>query len=246
MGDPKVTGLKISATKTKELPKKVLDISENETHTSAVTHKLLAGVLKTFTIFVGVFFCAIKANAAWFSGSGPDYSQGASNTYYCANPSGSPVTSQAGVSISSPTLSLYNPLTSKKNLVILDVGIDITASPAAASGIFLAYNVTPSSGSNSTGYTLTNPIVTSAQVGKSTGSLTSSLARCQIQGSLPPTPVAFRYLGGVTGASAISGVRLVDETNGKVVVPPGGMISIQATAATAMVAHISWREDPTN
>ena len=83
------------------------------------------------TFVVGVFFCVITANASWFGNPGSDYSQSAATMYLCANPSGSAVVTQAGVSLSSPTLSLYNPVASGKNLVILEVGILPTTIPAA-------------------------------------------------------------------------------------------------------------------
>lgn len=183
--------------------------------------------------------------AFWGSSSSVDYSKDANSSYYCGNPSGSAVTTQAGVSVSSPTLSLYNPPNSGKNLVLLDVGIGVTASPAAAASFFLAYNISVSSGINQAGFTVTTPIMTSALVGKSTSTATTtSIATCKIQGVLPATPIAFRYLGGTTGASAIGGVVFTDTTQGKVVIPPGAIISIQSTSAAALVADFLWREDP--
>lgn len=172
-------------------------------------------------------------------GGGPDYSRDAGNMFYCAS-TGTVIT-QAGVSLSSPAVSLFNPFGSGKNLVVLDIGINVTASPAAAADFFLAYNITPSSGigNGATGN------MTAALIGKSTSTFTTtSIASCKVQGILPATPTAFRYLGGTTGASAIGAVVLTDYTNGKVVVPPGGLISLQSTSAATVLAHILWREEP--
>lgn len=170
------------------------------------------------------------------AGGNPDYSRDAGNMFYCA--STGTITTQAGVSVSSPTISLYNPIGSGKNLVLLDTGLVYTASPAASSDFFFAYNVTPSSGIQ-TG-TGGRGVVTPALIGKSS---TTAIGVCNLQGILPATPTAFRYLSGTTGASAIGGALLTDATNGKVVVPPGGLISLQTTTAANVLAHIVWREE---
>ena len=186
-------------------------------------------------------FCFVPTLGwGWGFGSGGsvDYSRDAGNSFYCA--STGTVTTQAGISVSSPTWALYNPPNSTKNLVVLDVGIDVMASPAAAAEFLLAYStaVTPST---STVYTsLTYGIQTPAVVGKST---TTATGICVLQAGLPATPTAFRYIGGTTGASAIGGVVFTDQTQGKVVVPPGYVISIQASSAAAIRSHVLWRED---
>jgi hypothetical protein len=219
---------------------KKLDFFKSEAHTYAMK-ALLAKAILTFTIFVGVFFCPIRANAVWFAGSGPDYSQGASSEFYCA--STGTFTTQAGASATTPVISLYNPPGSGKNLVILDVGIDVNASPAAAAQFMLAFStaVAPST----TTIALANGIVTSAQIGKST---TTAVGICLLDSTLANanTPKAFRYLGGTTGASAIGGVSLTDQTQGKVVVPPGFVVTLQAISAASVTADLLWREDPGN
>lgn len=196
-------------------------------------------VVGAVAVVVGI--AAVVGAADYRGVVGVDYSQDAGNTYICANPSGSPVTAQAGVSVSSPTLSLYNPIGSGKNLTVVDVGVVPAAANANTADIFLAYNITPSSGPSSTGFTLTAPDITTAVVAKSTGTLTTAVAKCQIQGVLPATPLAFRYLGTVS-TNTYAGIY--DATSGRVVVVPGATISIQATAAASILAHITWREDP--
>lgn len=194
--------------------------------------------MKTLAAFL--VFCPALSWAWMGAGGNPDYSRDANNMFYCA--STGTVATQAGVSVSSPAFSLYNPIGSNKNLVVLDVGVNVTASPAAAVGFSLAYNVTPSSGVKAgTGQTVAT---TSALVGKSTSTATTtSIAQCNLQGILPATPVVFRTLGGTSGASAIGGLLLADQTNGKVVIPPGGLVSLQATSAASVQAHILWREE---
>ena len=177
---------------------------------------------------------------------GPDYSRDAAGEFYCANVAGTPVTTQAGLSVTAPALVLYNPSRSTKNLVLLDVGINVTASPAAAAGFMLAYST-----GEPRGITVfsTNTVVVPALIPSVVNSSTTQVGLSQGQCSggvgtlLPNAPLAFRYLGGTTGASAIGGVVLTDYTNGKVVVPPGSTISIQSKTAAAISAHFLWRED---
>jgi hypothetical protein len=209
--------------------------------------------------FLAVFLFPVKSFAVWFAGSGPDYSQGAASEFYCADVAGSPVTTAAGLSQTGPALVLVNPSASGKNLVILDVGIDITAAPAAAAQFMLAYstggvNISTSVVTSSGGIVgfSTNTLVTPARlltvVDSSQTQVGLSLGQCLGgQGTaLPSKPTAFRYIGGTTGAAAISGVTLTDQTQGKVVVPPGGVVSIQSTSAASILAHLLWREDPGN
>jgi len=206
--------------------------------------------MKRFFLLAG--FCILPALSwAWIGfGGGDDYSRDSGNEFYCA--STGTVTTQAGVSISSPTWSLYNPFNSGKKLVVLDVGVAVMASPAAAAQFVLAYNVVASSGvwvdtnslTNINGSTAT---ITSVNIGTV---LTSSITypnppagKCNLLGILPATPKAFRYIGGTTGASAISGLVLTDRTNGKVVILPGGLLSLQASSAALIQSHVLWRED---
>ena len=179
--------------------------------------------------------------AGWFGPGVPDYSQDASSIYICA--STGPIITQAGISVSSPTLSLYNPINSGKNLVVLNISNEFALSPAAASQIVLAFNLTPSSGTQAnTGVT---PYTTSGLVGTSTMTATSAgIGVCRMEGILPATPTPFRLLGGSVGASSIDTVLLSDQTMGQVVVPPGGLISIQTSTAASLQSSIEWREDP--
>lgn len=193
-------------------------------------------------VLIGLFLglCG-KANASFWPAGGDDYFKDAGSMFYCA--STGTVLTTAGVSVSSPSISIYNPINSGKNLTLLEVGIDVLASPAAATGYVLAYNVTPSSGIQALTGATGN--MTAALVGTSTSTATTnSIAKCNAQGILPATPIAFRFLGGTTGASAIGGVVFTDHTDGKVVIPPGGLVSLQATAASQIQAHFLWREDP--
>lgn len=158
------------------------------------------------------------------------------NVFIGANLGGAPVTTQAGLSATTPALTLYNPKGSGKRLVLWTVTVDITSSPAAASGLMLAWNLASAEAPSST----TDATITSAILGP----LVKPVGQCYRVATLPAAPVAFRFLGGTTGASAISGVQLIDHIDGEVILDQGVAISIQATAAAAILASFTWSEIP--
>ncbi len=206
-------------------------------------------LLQSLLLLAGfsLFFPATSFAAEYHGVVGIDYSQDAGNMFYCA--STGTVTTQAGVSASSPTISLYNPSGSGKNLTVLEVYAAAMSIPAGLTQVSLAYNVVSSSGVRVDTNSLVNvngstPTVTSALVGKNLSSSTVAYpgtAKCFMQSWLPATPVLFRYIGAVS-SSTLQAVW--DQTNGKVVVPPGGLLSLQTSAAANLQAHILWREDP--
>lgn len=158
------------------------------------------------------------------------------DVYIGANLGGTPVTTQAGLSATTPALTLYNPVGSGINLILISITIDITTSPAAAAGLMLAYNLASAAAPTAT--TLAN--VTNALIG------TSKLptAQCYRIATLAAAPLAFRFIGGTTGAAAIGGFRIVDNIEGEIVVGPGVAISIQSTSAAAILASFTWEEEP--
>jgi hypothetical protein len=185
---------------------------------------------------LGLFLCA-KAQAF----QQQDYYQAGSNVYVCASTGN--VTLAAGLTAATTGLILVNPPGSNVKLVMLDDGVDITASPAAAAGLELAYNLVSSTGLAPNGL-LAN--VTTAFIGLSTGTLNNAKALCYTSVTLPATPVGFRMLGGTTGATAIGGVTLVDHTYppGSVILVPGTIVSLQATSLVNVLAHYTWIEVP--
>lgn len=159
------------------------------------------------------------------------------NAYYCADLGGTSVTTQAGLSAVTPALALYNPINSGKNLVLIETGIDITAAPAAAAGFIIAVSSAGTAG---------GPQVTTAGTMQNAllGSLNASVGQCYRVATLTGAPIAVRYIGGTTGAAAISGYSLIDNTDGKIIVSPGTAISIQTTSAAAIIAHFLFEEIP--
>lgn len=158
------------------------------------------------------------------------------NLYIGSNLGGTPVTTQAGLSATTPALALYNPVGSGVNLSLLVVTIDITTSPAAAAGFMLAYNLKGAAAPTAT--TLAN--VTSSVLDN--GKLPTG--QCYRISTLAAAPLALRFIGGTTGAAAIGGVPLIDKVDGEIIIPPGVCLSVQATSAAACLCSFTWEEIP--
>lgn len=151
-----------------------------------------------------------------------------------ANLGGTPVATQAGLSATTPALTLYNPVNSGVNLVLLTVTVGITADPAAESVLMLAYNSsTATAPSSTTDATMVSSVI---------GSTPAPKGRCYRVATLAAAPVAFRFLGSVLAASSTAFTQIIDKVNGEVVIPPGGCVSIQATSAISVLVSYSWKE----
>jgi hypothetical protein len=199
--------------------------------------------MKRILLILGLFPSCVWAGFNVTGGT--DYSRDAGSMFYCSSLAGTPVTTQAGLSATAPALFLTNPARSQKNLVLLEVGINITAAPAAASGYILAYSTGPQTVTYSTNVVVVPALLptvvnsTATMVGLSSGQCGGGVGN-----NLLYVPLAFRYLSGTTGAAAISGVVMTDFTNGQVVIPPGVTVSLQAKTAASTSANFLWREDP--
>ncbi len=156
------------------------------------------------------------------------------NVYIGANLGGTPVTTQAGLSATTPALTLHNPVGSGVYLSLLTVTVDITTSPAAAAGLMLAYNLKSAAAPTATTLAqVTNALIDNGKL---------PIGQCYRISTLAAAPLAFRYIGGSTGANAISGIQLIDNIDGEVIILPGVVVSIQGTSAAAILASFSWEE----
>lgn len=216
-----------------------------------VTKKILLGMA---ALWMGAAFVFPGMGWAIFGSQGNDYSANAGSTFYCANPAGTAVTTQAGLSATNPALTLVNPSGSNKRVVLLETQIVPTALPLTLVSYSLAYstgatnvvqpNVATSTQTDQITYSTMTTVIPSLIINTVPSTTTVyglSQAQCYRGSILPNTPVAFRYLGTISTA-AISGVH--DSTDGRVVMPPGTVVSIQATAASSILANFVWREDP--
>jgi hypothetical protein len=156
------------------------------------------------------------------------------NVFLGSDLGGTAVTTQAGLSATTPALTLYNPIGSGKNLVLLSATADFTAAPAAACGLMLAYNLASAAAPTmTTAATVTNALLGNTSVG---------VASCARVSTLAAAPLFLRAMGGTTGAAAIGGVQIIDHIDGEIIVGPGVAVSIQATSAGAIIASITWEE----
>lgn len=156
------------------------------------------------------------------------------NLYIGSNLGGTPVTTQAGLSATTPALALYNPVGSGVYLSLLVVTVDITTSPAAAAGFMLAYNLKGAAAPTAT--TLAN--VTSSLLDN--GKL--PIGQCYRISTLAAAPLAVRFIGGTTGASGVGAVQLIDKVDGEIIIPPGVCVSVQTSSAAACLCSASWEE----
>ena len=149
---------------------------------------------------------------------------------------------QANVAISALSatatgLILTNPANSGKNLVLLDLAIAFTASPAAASTMGLAANVNPVAAA----VVHTTPLIIRAAL---LGAGTSSVALADSAATLPAAPIMIRAIGGGPVASgSITAPFIRDEIAGNLILAPGTAVSLASLGfAMNALATISWAE----
>ena len=153
-----------------------------------------------------------------------------------SNPLGTPVTTQAGLSETTPALTLSNPKNSGVNLILMKVNIVVTAAPAANTILCLAANTIIAAEPTA----LTSATVRNAMIGVEP----SNRALCSRVATLAAAPVAIKYLGGILAAASTGECKIDADIDGEIIIPPGGCISIQATTAVAILASMTWEEEP--
>lgn len=157
--------------------------------------------------------------------------------FTASNPQATAVTTQAGLSATTPALTLYNPTASGVNLVLIAINIAITASPAAATTLSLAWNLASAAAPTAT----TVATVTSNNLGL----LTTPAGQASRVATLAAAPVAFCYLGGILAAASTGLVKIERYFDGEYILAPGTCISVQSTTAVAVLCELSWKEIPT-
>lgn len=155
------------------------------------------------------------------------------NVFIGANAFGTAVTTQAGLSATTPALTLYNPVGSGVLLSVLNVTVNMTAEPAAITDLCLAYNA-----KNATApATTTDATMACARL----GSTAAPKGRCYRVATLAAAPVACRMLGacdtGLTAAMVIN-----DDVGGAILLEEGVALSIQTRTAAVLVASFTWEE----
>jgi hypothetical protein len=139
------------------------------------------------------------------------------------------------------TLTLYNPLNSGVNLVLLEVGVNITTYLAAAgtSVYALAGNVLTTAAAPAT---TTAATVRSCLLGGSAGRGVAYTAA-----TLPSVPVVLKTVGSLhlVGGTPVSesSFSLIDYTDGKIVLQPNTAVTLQGIGtASSGIVHMIWEE----
>lgn len=178
------------------------------------------------------------------------------NVWIGANAVGTPVTPQAGLSATTPVLTLYNPINSPVNLVLWEFQSVATTIQAAQTAVMLAYNVPAITGVVKAPFTVTNALITNAML--SVG-IPQDVTAVQNQGAwgqcysictLIAAPVACRYcfvleyLATSAVGTTIGTAPTIDHVDGAIIVPPGIALSAQFGAATPSLCAFTWEEVP--
>lgn len=161
------------------------------------------------------------------------------NIYHVANQSG--ITTQAGLSATTPPLTLYNPAGSGVNGVIIYAGCVNSVAFAAAAVIWVAVNT------NIVAAAVTGTLTTAHRSGL-LGSSTSNKVQALLAATLPAAPVAVATLGvGLTGAITLQPTlpTLGRFFDGGLILYPGAAISLQtstASGASGFFGEFIWEE----
>jgi len=161
------------------------------------------------------------------------------NVYGVANQAG--VTSQAGLSATTPVLTLYNPAGSGKNLVVWYAGAVFTVAFATAGAIFVAV------GTDTVAAAVTGTLTT-AHRNLKLGLTSNPVARTLLAATLPAAPVAVALLGvGLTGAITTlpTSPPVGRWFDGSLILIPGTNLSLQtgvASGASGTFCEYLWEE----
>lgn len=163
------------------------------------------------------------------------------NCYAVANQAG--VTSQAGLSATTPVLTLFNPPSSGVNCVLWYAGATFSVAFAAASAVHLAANT-------NTAAATTTGTATTAHRNLLLGSSNGCKATPLLAATLPAAPVAVATLGmGLTGAiTTVPQLQTLERWfDGGIVLKPNTAVSIQtstASGASGTWCEFIWEEVP--
>lgn len=153
------------------------------------------------------------------------------------------VTSQAGLSLTTPVATLYNPLSSGVNAVLWYASACFTVAFATAGDVWLAANT-------NTGAAAVTGTPSTTHRNLLLGSANNPACVPLLAATLPAAPVAICQLGaGLTGAITTAPVVAALERwfNGSIILAPGTAISLQtgvASGASGMFCEYIWEEIP--
>ena len=146
-----------------------------------------------------------------------------------------PSTIPATIGATAATASLSNSVGSGKNLILLQVGCNLTSAAAAASDVCLVglINLT-------TAVTHTTPgTVNNCLIGGPAG-----VGLFDVSSTLPTAPTARFLLTSVVAASSITPAPGILNIDGGLIIPPGGYVAVNATSAVNAMVSFLWAELP--
>lgn len=157
------------------------------------------------------------------------------NVFHAATQS--PVSLALSHNSTSPTFTLYNPLSSGKMLALIDLIVGFQAPPAAACNLALAAQLNPQIAIPSG---LTPGTVRNSLLGSGAASVAAFYTAC----TLGLSPITVRHVASIVAAASITPPYIRDEIAGAIILLPGISISLQASSAANAYASITWEEIP--
>lgn len=178
-----------------------------------------------------------KTGATVVSSAHGDYAEAVSRglCFTGSNLLGTPVTTQAGLSATTPALTLHNPPNSGFLANLLAVTIGVNAAPAAATTLCLAVNSNAAAPTSVTNAAIINNLY---------GAAVNNAVQCYRVATLAAAPLATVFLGSISAASLVAALSWVVDLKGGVGLYPGSQISIQTTTAVALFCSFTWEEIP--
>lgn len=156
------------------------------------------------------------------------------NTYTCADLGGTPVATQAGLSATTPALTLWNPAGSGVNLIVNTATVGFTTLSGTTTfvlGVSTGVQTAPTA--TTTGQVMNNLI----------GNGASPLGQCYRVATLNAAPLMARVIGSQGGGTNTGTSMLIDHVDGELAIAPGELLTIQTlTSAATIVASFSWEE----
>lgn len=144
------------------------------------------------------------------------------------------------VSTTCTGLALSNTWGSRKLLVVKQVNFQPSTAPAGAAVVGICIHTAIVT----TDTTHTTPMVIHNAIAK--GNVSGAPAgRADAAATLASTPLWLRPMGSVVAASSISPAVYTDFTDGTIIIPPGGCMSLSyLTTAAVGIASVTWVEVP--
>lgn len=136
------------------------------------------------------------------------------------------------------TYHLYNPINSGVNASVLVASYGATSTTFVVGSTFFAVNVQTTAPTATTALTIRSNLLSNTAA--------PSAVQVFSAATLANTPVAVRPFFSVPATTSGTSVLVKDDVAGEMVVPPGSVLSIQASVAACAIGHLgmSWEEIP--